>query len=98
MPYITKKDKDKLGIGVDASRTLFQIGENCKTAGELNYTITNIIQGYLVENRKSYQTMNDIIGALEGAKIEFYRRIVENYEDKKIALNGDVMHEDLKEE
>jgi len=38
----------------------------------------------------SYQTINDIIGALEGAKMEFYRRVVVPYEDKKIKDNGDV--------
>ena len=38
----------------------------------------------------SYATINDIIGALEGAKMEFYRRVVAPYEDEKIKENGDV--------
>jgi hypothetical protein len=38
----------------------------------------------------SYQTINDIVGALEGAKLEFYRRVAVPYEDKKIIENGDV--------
>jgi len=34
--------------------------------------------------------MNDAIGALEGAKLELYRRVISKYEDKKIMENGDV--------
>jgi hypothetical protein len=33
---------------------------------------------------------NDAIGALEGAKLELYRRYVSAYEDDKIKENGDV--------
>jgi hypothetical protein len=39
---------------------------------------------------KNYQTVNDIVGALEGAKMEFYRRAAAPYEDLKIKENGDV--------
>jgi hypothetical protein len=38
----------------------------------------------------SYQSINDVLGALEGAKLEFYRRIAAPYEDTKIQENGDV--------
>jgi hypothetical protein len=31
-----------------------------------------------------------VLGAMEAAKLEFYRRIVSPYEDEKIALHGDV--------
>jgi hypothetical protein len=34
--------------------------------------------------------MNDIIGVLEAAKTEFYRRIIAPYEDIKIQDNGDM--------
>jgi hypothetical protein len=37
-----------------------------------------------------YKTINDILGALEGAKMEFYRRVVVKYEDSKREENGDV--------
>ena len=91
MPYITQKDKNSLQNKSEFAISLDELGKNCKTAGELNYTLTCIIQGYLVENGKNYQHMNDILGALEGAKLEFYRRIVANYEDTKTKINGDVM-------
>jgi len=33
------------------------------------------------------------MGALEGAKLEFYRRVVVPYEEKKMKENGDVYNE-----
>lgn len=89
MPYITQVARSAIDI--------FTLPRP-KTAGELNYTITKVIQNYLEELRtlypeldyNTYQHFNDVIGALEGAKLEFYRRVVVPYEDKKIEKNGDV--------
>lgn len=58
--------------------------------GELNYSITRLMLRYLENNGKSYMTLNEIVGALECAKQEFYRRLAVPYEDTKIAENGDV--------
>ena len=60
-----------------------------KTVGELNYMITIQCREYLERHGLKYQTVNDILGALEGAKLEFYRRVAAPYEDKKIKENGD---------
>lgn len=78
MPYITKKEKDELAS---------QFPEN---PGQLNYWIMMTIQQYLITNGETYQTYNDIIGALECAKQELYRRKISKYEDKKCKENGDV--------
>jgi hypothetical protein len=59
-------------------------------SGELNFVFTQVIQQYLLLNKTSYSTINDVIGALEGAKLEFYRRVAAPYEDLKIKENGDV--------
>jgi len=80
MPYIHQEDRDKLATNI----------QQLVTAGELNYLLTNTILVYLNAKGCNYQTINDIIGALEGAKLEFYRRIVVPYEDQKIEENGDV--------
>ena len=61
-----------------------------ESPGELNYTITCLVRDYFRHNGRNYQAINDIMGALEGAKVEFYRRVAAPYEDKKIAENGDV--------
>lgn len=60
------------------------------TPGELNYVFTILAKQYVEEFGLSYQTINDVIGALEGAKMEFYRRVAVPYEDQKIKENGDV--------
>ena len=64
-------------------------GDSPKTAGELNYAITMLIKEYLGET-PNYQRFNDVLGALEGAKLEMVRRRLNDYEDSKIAQNGDV--------
>ena len=60
------------------------------TPGELNFAFTDLIVGYLRFKGLRYETLNDIMGALEGAKAEFIFRVVRDYEDKKCRENGDV--------
>jgi hypothetical protein len=60
------------------------------TPGELNYAITQVIEQYRTHNGDKYATFNDIIGALECAKLEMYRRVVKPYETEKRKLHGDV--------
>lgn len=59
-------------------------------AGELNYLVTLVIAKYIETNGLNYQHCNDVVGALDGAKAEFQRRVVAPYEDSKIRENGDV--------
>ena len=82
MPYIKISDRGQFSTGLGE---LFP-----KTCGELNYVFTEIIKNYLEEKGQSYQTYNDIVGALECCKIELYRRKIGPYEDVKIQENGDV--------
>ena len=79
MPYITDTNKEEIGQGKTPS-----------TPGELNYCFTLLAVEYLKNKGERYQTYNDIIGALECAKLEMYRRKTAPYEDKKITENGDV--------
>jgi hypothetical protein len=60
------------------------------TAGELNYLITQLVHSFLEPKVQNYQNYNDALGALEGAKLELYRRSITEYENMKISLNGDV--------
>ena len=78
MPYIKQADRQE----IDAGRSPV-------TAGELNYAVTRLIKNYLIGNL-SYKTLNEVIGVLECAKLELYRRVAAPYEDTKIAENGDV--------
>jgi len=83
MPYITQERRDAL------TKTLTPLPDTPKNAGELNYAITLLLIQYWKDGGR-YQHINDILGACEGAKLEFYRRIAAPYEATKIAENGDV--------
>lgn len=79
MPYIKQGRKEALADG-----------DTPKNSGELNYAFTLIANKYIEERGLKYANMNDVIGALEGAKMEFNRRVMVSYEDIKIKENGDV--------
>jgi len=80
MPYIDGERR----IALSLSPT-----DEPQSAGELNFLFYTIAMDYW-RRRHNYQAANDIIGALEGAKLEFYRRRVSFYEDEKIKQNGDI--------
>lgn len=85
MPYIKKQDRDRFADFVAAMDKL-----EMASAGELNYLVTMLTHRYLNQKPESYSMYNDAIGALEGAKLELYRRHVASYENDKIRENGDV--------
>lgn len=60
------------------------------TPGQLNYVVTVACDDYLADRGLSYSTINEVIGVLECAKQELYRRIAVPYEDRKRYENGDV--------
>ena len=83
MPYIA--DKDRLDIDCYVNRL------ELETPGELNYAITRMIDNYIIDLGKlSYSRGNEVVGVLECAKLEFYRKILAPYEDKKLSENGGV--------
>lgn len=90
MPYIKQEARNQL-----ADPVLWEPSN----AGELNYSITKLIWDYARSQQRgddeqkpglSYRRINDVLGALEGAKLEFYRRVAVPYENAKMAENGDV--------
>lgn len=92
MPYIKNERKEELiDNGYDCGGKDYPAN-----AGELNYLFTKIGIEYL-EQGLNYQRINDVIGALEGAKLELYRRLAAPYEDTKIEQNGDVYPKSLLE-
>ena len=85
MPYIEKIDREYYEyILIEAK------AQGIATAGDLNYLITKLCNIYLNESGECYKTYNEIIGVLESAKLEYFRRNVAPYENKKIKENGDV--------
>lgn len=88
MPYIKQEDRQEIKnlLGHTPGKAAYY----CKTVGELNYVITKLCLTYLDVRGKSYQTYNNIIGALECAKLELYRKQISDYEEIKINENGDL--------
>ncbi len=80
MPYVAPDARARLDGGGDPD-----------APGELNYAITRIVDDYLVrKGGLRYAHLNEVVGALECAKLELYRRLAVPYEDAKIVENGDV--------
>lgn len=84
MPYVDQEARKQLNVGAVPRK-----------AGELNYVLTKACLRYLrnIEGpgrKLGYQDFNDVIGALECAKMELYRRMISPYEDVKKTENGDV--------
>lgn len=59
-------------------------------AGDLNYILTRIVDEWVGVEKPSYFGLSQGITAFECAKLEFYRRRLAPYENKKCAINGDV--------
>ena len=89
MPYVDQEARDRLRLYADHGAEGIKLVAD--TPGELNYCITRLIMAYL--RRKApwgYQHVNDALGALEGAKLELYRRVAAPYENDKAVQHGDV--------
>lgn len=85
MPYIKQEQREWLKVLTDVIQELPLVD-----AGELNYIFTILSKAYIKSHGESYQRYNDIVGALEGCKLELYRRQVAVYEELKAIQNGDV--------
>jgi hypothetical protein len=96
MPYIDQHRRLEIYYDRDAA----------ETAGELNYLITDMINGFLLKaastdppiTQLKYEHINAVIGVLECAKLELYRRIAAPYEDCKKDINGEVYPRALRAE
>ena len=92
MPYIRQDKRDEFDTELDAFILKFlETGETESTAGRLNYSISRILGAILNDDERiSYARIHELVGVLECAKIELYRRIAAPYEDDKSRINGDV--------
>jgi hypothetical protein len=78
MPYIRQELREHVrNVGAE-------------TVGELNYSISFLVNDWVLANGLSYQTINDISGVLQKVQSEFDRCVAGPYEEKKRQENGDV--------
>lgn len=79
MPYIPPQDRPNV------------INEHeYFSPGKLNFFISDAIDTYIHAKGLNYDTLNTVVGVLECAKLELYRRVAAPYEDKKKEENGEV--------
>lgn len=91
MPYIKKERADDIWIDIrDILNEPTKVYPNpVKTEGELNYLITELCSKF-VPSEPRYKDLNAVVGVLECAKLEFYRRAVALYEEEKISDESNV--------
>jgi hypothetical protein len=89
VPYIKPEDRAKFHLHADhGAEGIKLVADN---AGELQYCFAVLIKAYLMRKAPfRYQEINDVMGALAGAQMEFYRVVVADYESAKCEQNGDV--------
>ena len=88
MPYIQQEDRNRFAGALCALEG--EVAATGLSNGDLNYLMTKLALLYLAKHGTSYNTLSDVVKAFECAKLEFYRRHVAPYEDRKIHENGDV--------
>ena len=88
MPYIKLDDRRRFLADLDSINQEFN--ERGVSRGDLNFLVSTLCKYYMDQHGQSYSIINDIVGVLECAKMEFYRRVAVPYEDKKRTENGDV--------
>lgn len=71
-------------------RSSLDNGRKATVGGELNYQFSKLVNDFIANRGLSYSVINELIGALECAKLEVYRRVAAPYEDKKALANGEV--------
>jgi hypothetical protein len=84
MPYIPYEEKELFNKEIE------NLAKNIDTEGQLNFALTRLCFLYAKRRTENYALLNSIIGVLECAKQEYYRKIVSKYEDRKEELNGPV--------
>lgn len=87
MPYIKKSKRDNLYPHVE--NLISALKQNAFNEGEVNYVISRIVKAAFDSN-PCYSEINKLMGAMESAKLEFYRRMAVPYEEEKIKENGDI--------
>jgi len=92
MPYINSKDRLKYEHHLMSIKAGLTNHEEIPV-GELNYIISAMVADLLENFGLNYSNGNKLMGVLECAKLELYRRVLAPYENQKVIDNGDVYNE-----
>lgn len=86
MPYIAQPRRGGIALELGAD----QLNWIPSNAGDLNFVVSTFIANYIRAKGLKYTNLNEMVGALECAKMELNRVIIGPYEDEKILENGGV--------
>ncbi len=89
MPYLTEDARAKIDDHINGIIDVL-INTDVSVPGGLNYAICRVADGVIAAKGESYSQYNTLLGSLEAAKLEIYRRMVAPYEDAKSYQNGEV--------
>ena len=84
MPYIDPLKRETWDAWLDCVELPLQ-------PGELTYVITKLLLRSL-QYPSTYRDYCTLLGVLESTKLEFYRRVLGPYEDRKREENGEVYY------
>ncbi len=84
MPYITPEKRKEL------DGLLNELAGKVEKEGELNYCFYKLSSLLIERTGKSYSRLSMCSSAMEHAKLEWYRKYLVPYEEKKIEENGDI--------
>lgn len=108
MPYISRGLRPGLDAGIEQLVAALLLshdseGKDASALGSMNYIFSRIMALYLMLTHEgdegippdpiTYERLKNVRAVLSDASAEFYRRIMEPYEDGKIETNGDVFSE-----
>lgn len=88
MPYIARKDRAQYQQAIGKLAELVP-PDRMARPGHMNYIISLLIQRVYGESMR-YADHNEVVGLLNCAQQEFYRRFTAPYEDEKIEQEGDL--------
>ena len=85
MPYITPVRREAFALLEEELKST-----RIDTPGELVYLFCRVADLYVSQHLVEFRVMNDVVGALENAKLEFCRRVLAEFESKKELENGTI--------
>jgi len=89
MPYVDAETRNRV------DRSGFEAGDK---SGVLTYRLWRLLEEWMRDGRGggwSYGSMNEVVGCLETAKLEFSRRYLWPYEDQKMEDHGSLDLRDI---
>jgi hypothetical protein len=91
MPYIKQEDRGQYDATVNSIVHSLALQNRDDIGGHINYIISSLASKLVSTLGERYATYEKIVGSLECAKLELYRKKIAPYEEQAIKKNGDLI-------